>query len=213
MLCGRAEGESGVHLSGVVLAGGKSRRFGSDKASAMLLDRPLLQWVVSALEGPCEEIVVVGARGQALPGVEADIPVRAVEDVYEALGPLAGMVAGFRAAEGDACFAVSTDVPLLQPALVELLAARVDGADAVCPDVGGFMQPLVAAYRRDTCAAAFEAAVERRALKITDAYADLRVAIVSEEEARRADPDLLSFRNANTPDALAEIATLVSPGR
>ncbi|GAB4320673.1 MAG: hypothetical protein Kow0010_00600 [Dehalococcoidia bacterium] len=200
-------------LSGIVLAGGKSRRFGSDKASADLLGKPLLQWVVSALEGPCDEVVVVRARNQPLPAVGASIPIRMADDLYDGLGPLAGLVAGLAVATGDFCFAVSTDVPLLRPALVELLARRARAADAVCPDVEGFMQPLVAVYRRGACLPAFRRAVEAGQLKITAAYAGLRVDVVNEEDVRTADPDLWSFRNANTPAALGEIAALIESRR
>lgn len=196
-------------LSGIVLAGGKSRRFGTDKASADLLGRPLLQWVVSALEGPCGDVVVVRARGQRLPSIDASIPVRPVDDLYEGLGPLAGLVAGLNAAGSELCFAVSTDVPLLQPALIELLAQRAASADVVCPQVEGFMQPLVAVYRRSACLPRFRAAVEQGELKITVAYAGLRLDVVGEADVRVADPNLWSFRNANTPLALAEIAELI----
>ena len=199
-------------LSGIVLAGGKSRRFGSDKASADLLGRPLLQWVVSALEGPCDEVIVVRARNQPLPALHATIPVRAVDDLYDGLGPLAGLVAGLAVATGDLCFAASTDVPLLRPALVELLARRATAADVVCPNVKGFMQPLLAVYRRAACLPLFQAAVEKTQLKITSAYAGLQVDVVNEEDVRTADPRLWSFRNANTPAALAEIAALIESG-
>ena len=51
-------------IDGLILAGGKSSRFGSDKASARLRGRPLLQWVLSAIEPVCRRIVIVKAQGQ-----------------------------------------------------------------------------------------------------------------------------------------------------
>ena len=54
-------------IAGLILAGGKSTRFGTDKAAAPLAGRPMLQWVVDALAGVCEEIVIVAALGQELP--------------------------------------------------------------------------------------------------------------------------------------------------
>ncbi|HEY7465916.1 MAG TPA: NTP transferase domain-containing protein, partial [Dehalococcoidia bacterium] len=69
-------------VSGVILAGGLSARLGRDKASEILLGRSLLQRVVDRLAGLVDEYVVVTAAGQALPSVEAEAPMRAIEDAY-----------------------------------------------------------------------------------------------------------------------------------
>lgn len=197
-------------LTGVILAGGKSTRFGSDKASAMLAGRTLLQWVASALEPACEALVVVSARGQQLPPVESRLTVRVVEDRYEALGPLAGMVAGFAAAETPLAFVASCDVPLLRPELVRFLSAACEGHDIACPRAWNLMQPLLAAYRPATCLPVFTEFVERGTLKITAAYEELDTVVIDEPTIRDVDPDLVSFMNANRREVLEEIAERLS---
>ncbi|HXU23683.1 MAG TPA: NTP transferase domain-containing protein, partial [Tepidiformaceae bacterium] len=67
-------------ITGVILAGGKSTRFGSDKAAALLLGRPMLQWSVSALGAVCDELVVVVAKDQVLPAFDAPVPVKVSVD-------------------------------------------------------------------------------------------------------------------------------------
>ncbi|MEO6397421.1 MAG: molybdenum cofactor guanylyltransferase [Tepidiformaceae bacterium] len=196
-------------MTGLILAGGKSSRFGSDKASALLLGKPLLQWVISALEPVCEALLVVKAAGQMLPLVPATIPLLTVEDEYEAMGPLAGLTTGFRAVTTELCFATACDSPLLAPALVRLLASRAREADVAVPDVGGFLQPLAALYRPATVAPVFEARIRRGELKITPAFSLLRTVVLGEAEIRAADPTLRSFLNANTPQRLAEIEALL----
>ncbi len=193
-------------ITGLVLAGGKSRRFGSDKASALLAGRPLLQWVASTLAEVCGALVVVSARGQQLPAFDVAIPVTVVEDLYEGKGPLAGLVTGFAAAGEGVCFATSCDAPLLRPELVLLLAAAAEGHDIACPYVNGFLQPLVAAYRAETCLPVFRDFVEREQLKITPAFGPLDAVIVREPQIRTVDPELESFLNANQPEALEDIA-------
>jgi molybdopterin-guanine dinucleotide biosynthesis protein A len=196
-------------MAGVILAGGKSSRFGSDKASALLLGKPLLQWVADALDQVCERLVVVTASGQVLPPIESGVPVAVVEDRYVAKGPLAGLVTAFAALDTPLCFATSCDAPLLERGVVELLRDRAEGHDIACPLVNGFLQPLVAVYRPGSCLPVFQEFVERDVLKITAAYGPLRSAIVAEEALREADPELRSFLNANRPDRLAEIAQLL----
>lgn len=199
-------------LTGLILAGGKSSRFGSDKASALLRGSPLLQWAVSALEPVVDALVVVRAVGQQLPPVTTGIPVTVVEDVYEAMGPLAGLATGFRAVRTEFCFATACDAPLLLPAVVALLASKANDADVVVPDVGGFMQPLAAIYRVAKCAAVFEARIGQGELKIVPAYDLLRTVVVREAEMRRVDARLRSFLNANRPERLAEIEALLNVG-
>lgn len=201
--------ENSGTIDGLVLAGGKSTRFGTDKASALLRGRPLLQWVVSALEPACGRIVVVRARGQVLPTVESRAEIVVVEDLYEAKGPLAGLVTGFPAVRASLCFATSCDAPLLRTALVTLLANLADGFDVVCPDVGGFQQPLAAVYRVAACLPIFERNVQEDRLRIVPAFAELRTRMAGEDEIRPADPEFDSFRNANRPERLAEIEELL----
>jgi len=196
-------------LTGLILAGGKSTRFGSDKASAELGGRPMLQWVATALAPACDEIVIVRAAGQVLPAIEVAIPSTVVDDLWEAKGPLAGLASGLPAVTTEYCFATSCDAPLLQPGAVRHLARRAAGHDIVCVDVDGYRNPLVAVYRPEACTGPFRRAVERDVLKITAAFDGLDVLVVGEDEIRLVDPELLSFRNANRREALAEIERYV----
>lgn len=196
-------------LVGLVLVGGKSSRFGDDKSSALLGGRPLLQWVVSALDGACDSIVVVRAAGQALPEIESNGPVRVVEDNYPGKGPLAGLATGLAAVDADLCFAVSCDAPLIRPELVSWLAAEAAGHDVVCPRVDGVLQPLCAVYRTASCLRIFRELVERDLLKLVTALDEIDTLVVPEEAVRAVDPDLRSFRNANRPETLAEIQRIL----
>jgi molybdopterin-guanine dinucleotide biosynthesis protein A len=209
---GSVSGGGDTPLTGLIVAGGKSTRFGSDKASAPLMGRPLLQWVGDALQEACSALVVVRARGQTLPDVTFKVPVTVVDDRHDALGPLAGLVAGFGGIASGVCMATSCDAPLVRPELVRFLASLAPGHDVVCPYVDGFLQPLLAVYRPATCLPVLERALDRGVLKITAAYGGLRLRIVQEEEVRVHDPGLVSFRNANRPEALHEIEELLKRG-
>ncbi len=195
-------------LSAIVLAGGKSTRFGSDKAAALLEGKPLLRWVLEAAKAVCDDVVVVRAVGQALPDVGMDV--RVVQDRYEALGPLAGMVAGFEALRDGAAIVLSCDAPIVRPSLLRALAARLEGQDAACGRLSGRLQPLPGAYDIERCLPTFRARAERGELAVHVALAELGVCELDEPELRAFDPQLASYLNVNTPDDLSLAAAALS---
>ena len=200
---------------GVILAGGLSSRFGSDKASALLRGKPLLAWVAAALAEVCPRLVVVVARGQQLPPLEAPLAIEVVIDRYDRMGPLAGMTTAFEHLGSGVAFVAACDVPLLQSELVAGLLCLADRHDVVCPKTGDALQPLVAAYRAETCLPVFRRRVEEGRLKVIDAFEELDVRYVADAELVEFDPNLRSFLNANQPEGLApleaELAGEVGP--
>jgi molybdenum cofactor guanylyltransferase len=130
---------------GVILAGGRSRRMGTDKAMLDIDGRPLIEVVrdvvTRTVDGP---VIVVAATGQQLPpGLEV------VRDAHPDRGPLEGMLAGLNALAGEAetAYVCAVDLPFLIPeAIRRPLQALACGAQAAVPIVGGMRQPLAAAY-------------------------------------------------------------------
>jgi len=163
-----------------------------------------------AVVGP---IIVVAAPGQALP--ELPETVRIVDDPVEGLGPLQGIAAGLNAASEFApyAFICSTDMPFLHPAFVQAVLASVDEAEVALPVIGGFRQPLAAAYRTVLGERASEL-LENGATMPGQLFAESVVRELSAEDlladhaVAEGDPDLASVRNLNTPEeyeaALAE---------
>ncbi len=200
-------------LTAVILAGGRSTRFGSDKACALLLGRPLLQWVVDATAPWCQAVVIVAARGQVLPllTVAEGVDVEVVQDFVDAAGPLAGLVAGLRAVRTPLAFAVSCDAPLVEPEVISLLAFLSPDYDAVVPLVEGRLQPLVAVYRRDPCLAAFERSLVSGERKLTAALGGLTVLSPGAGDLLEVDPALQSFRSVNDGAQLAAIEVSLRP--
>ena len=121
-------------LVGIVLAGGASRRFGSDKLAAPLAGRPLVVHAIEALRRvPVAEIVVVGPPEPATPGWLADVAAagaRLVRDRERFGGPLAGLAEGLRALGSDEiALVVGGDMPWLDPGVLAGLAAALDERD------------------------------------------------------------------------------------
>ena len=110
-------------LTGVVLAGGESRRMGQPKAWMNAWGEPLLVRTVRTVSRVCASVVVVGAPGQVLPTVRA----RVVRDMAEGEGPLRAMEAGLGAVRTRAAFVCAVDLPFLRDDLIRLLAENLVG--------------------------------------------------------------------------------------
>jgi molybdopterin-guanine dinucleotide biosynthesis protein A len=132
--------------AGIVLAGGRSSRMGTPKAwldwHGSTLLRRTCGVVSRGVGGP---VVVVRAPGQALP--ELPEGVRVVEDAREGQGPLQGLLAGLEAVDAEVAFAASTDMPFLHPRFVATVCVAARDVDVAVPRLGGYRQPLAAAYR------------------------------------------------------------------
>jgi molybdopterin-guanine dinucleotide biosynthesis protein A len=208
-----------MDAAAIVLAGGRSSRMGSPKAALEWHGSTLLRRVTGIVAravapGP---VVVVSAPGQTLPALDRDVEV--VPDEREGRGPLQGLAAGL-AAVGDrarVAYVSSTDVPLLHPAFVRrVLGALDDGVDVVLPDVGGYRQPLSAAYRvallgtveqliaADRMRPAF--LFERsRVLHLTESD------LLQDRALARLDPQLSSVSNLNEPADYERALALPAP--
>lgn len=187
-------------MTGIVLAGGQSRRMGTDKAWLDWNGRPLLARVADALRAAgCTDVLVVGGDAARV----AALGLAHVPDGIAGQGPLQGLAAGLLAAASPLALAVACDMPSLQPQALALLGRLADGFDAAVPwlDPGGW-EPLHAAYSV-ACLPAIQRCLRRGDRKMTAFYEDVRVRRVSAAELSAADPDLRSLRNVNTPEDLA----------
>jgi molybdopterin-guanine dinucleotide biosynthesis protein A len=200
-------------LTGLILAGGESRRMGGGNKAFLDLDgRPLIAIVIERVQSVCAEVLIVA--GDTSPYAGLGVPV--VTDRFRGVGVLGGLHAGLEAAAHELTLAVGCDMPFLNPELLRAFADWADGYDVVVlrhapppspPLRGGdvpegqggqFIEPLHAAYRR-TCLPAIEAAIRARERRIVSFFPRVRVRTITPDEIALIDPDLRSFRNINTP--------------
>lgn len=139
-----AESDRSIDTTVVVLAGGTSRRFGSDKLGAPLRGSTVLETVVRSLP-QAWPVVIVG------PPRDCGRPVAWTREDPPGGGPLAGVAAGVTRVETDLVAVVAGDMPYAGPALVTLVAALrtapPDLGAVVAVDADGVPNPLLAAYR------------------------------------------------------------------
>ncbi|MCL5987222.1 MAG: molybdenum cofactor guanylyltransferase [Actinobacteria bacterium] len=137
-------------ISGIILAGGKSSRFGVNKAVQKTSSGKLLiEFVIEALSQFCNEIIVAGSGSPFLDSLDK---VRIVNDEPGLKGPIAGMVSALRLAENNICAVVGCDMPFASPSLFRgLITTLEESAALICvPRWDDFLEPLHAVYSRKT---------------------------------------------------------------
>ena len=181
-------------ISGIVLAGGFSKRMGTDKAELKLGELTLLELQVRKLRKiGIPDIMVSGCRKP----VEGT---RAIEDIYPHKGPMSGIHACLKAAKTEACLVVSVDVPLFPAEWLEKLVQAYDGSvTMLCR--GNEMEPLLAVY--DTALASM---AEELILSGNRSVRSLFAGSKVKRLEYTGDPDFLL--NCNTPEDFEKAKTL-----
>jgi molybdopterin-guanine dinucleotide biosynthesis protein A/predicted GNAT family acetyltransferase len=178
-------------LTGILLVGGASRRFGSPKALASLDGETLATRTWRTLGAACDERIAVGKRADGL-----DLPFPIVDDGTEVRAALAGIVAGIRAARTESTVVLPVDTPLVRPSDLRELARTP--ADAVAPQTG----PLPCALNVRVLPV-----LERR---LQSGDFTLRAAL-AELDARTIELDPTVLVNVNTPSDLAALELRIVP--
>ncbi|HJS27110.1 MAG TPA: molybdenum cofactor guanylyltransferase [Actinomycetota bacterium] len=193
-------------MAGVVLAGGRSTRFGRNKLAEPYRGMPLLHHAALRLGEVCGRIVLVLAPEAAEPSMPPGVDVLIARDPTEGEGPLAGLHAGLLAAPSDLALVAAGDMPDLQTrVLLELLqVADQAPVDAVALQDGDRYRPLPCVVRSAAAADAGHTLLHagRRALR--DLLDALRVAVIDEATWVALDPGRRTLFDVDVPSDLDE---------
>jgi molybdopterin-guanine dinucleotide biosynthesis protein A len=172
-------------VTGVLLVGGASRRFGSPKALARFQGEVLGERAYRLLDDAFGSVLVVGKAGD-----ELELPYEILDDGSDVRAPIVGLVAGLRVARTDVSVVLPTDMPLVSAELLGRLADGIDAHDAAVPQTG----PLPGAYRKSALPV-LERRIAAGELALYRALEELSVRVVETAEDE--------LRNLNTPADLA----------
>ncbi len=190
--------EAGV--AGFVLAGGKSRRMGTDKAFIELKGRTLLEHTLASMRSVTPDIRIVGAREKFAPFALV------VEDIFQECGPLGGIHAALRGSPAELNIMLAVDMPFVSEIFLHYLigeARTATEATVIVPRSEGRRQPLCAVYRPQFADTAEQALLAGRN-RIDSLFDAVETRVIDEEELARAGFSTTIFRNLNTPEQLQE---------
>ncbi len=207
-------------VTGVILAGGKSRRMGENKALMRLGDDSLIGHVIRCLHDVTDELLLV--TNSPTEYAHLDVPMHG--DILPDAGALGGVYTGVTHASHDAILCVACDSPFLEPKLLSYLVTVLGEYDAVIPytyssrqtpfcrnkDIGVTnpsygddtqitLQTLCAAYSK-RCLSIIELMLRESELRVHALQERARIQRVSPEVWREFDPEGMSFFNINTPE-------------
>ncbi len=188
----------------IILAGGRSRRMGRDKAFIQVAGVRLFDYVYSRCRSFFSEVVVVTNWPRQFQGYHALI----VADEVQGAGSLGGLYTGLLWAKHYYAFCVACDMPFLRPEVIAHLVAKKNNYDVVIPKTKEGLEPLHALYSKK-CIEPIKTLLDSGRFKITEFLPKVRVRYCEEEEIRMLDPSLSSFININTKKDLLKVQELL----
>jgi len=187
-------------LTIVIQAGGQSRRMGQDKALLPFLGQPLISRVVRRLSPIADEVLITTNKPEEYKFLKLPL----FSDLIPNRGALGGLHTALKAARCPYVAVVACDMPFINP---KLLSAQYDllvdrKADIVIPKLAGGLEPFHAIYRRDACLPHIAAAIQDDEWRVDSWFHKVNLLSFTQDMIVQYDPQLLSFRNVNTPKEL-----------
>ena len=185
-------------VTGVLLAGGKSRRMGTDKRFLHVGEKTLFDRTLNTLRKVFSEVLVVIAQDSE----PLDAPVPVLRDVIPNCGSLGGLFTGLKQSKTPYVFVVACDMPFLESQVIQALVQCRGDADVVMAKMHG-LQPMHAVYSK-RCLPVMEDMLKSGDLKIQHIIKSpsLQVRLLEEQDLKEIDPSGKSFLNVNTPSDL-----------
>jgi molybdopterin-guanine dinucleotide biosynthesis protein A len=196
-------------VTGVLLAGGKSRRMGEDKRFILVGQRTLFERSCTVLCELFEQVCVVIAQDSA--ALNAEVPV--VRDLIPDCGSLGGLYTGLQWAKTQRIFLAACDMPFLHSDVIRYMARQNDQRDIVIGRWDGRLQPTHAIYSRK-CIPVIEEMINlgNRKIQSMIGHPALRVRVIDETEIRQIDHEGRSMFNINTPSDLEQARSVHDAG-
>jgi molybdopterin-guanine dinucleotide biosynthesis protein A len=183
-----------LSISAYVLAGGQSSRMGQDKGLLMLGDKPVVSYVMTALQKVSDDITIISADEQYLTFGHA-----LISDHYPGKGPASGIDTALQHAKTSTVFICSCDMPFItEQSIANMLRHAEHGDISVCKNEQ-FIEPMFAIYKKQ-CKEKWRELLLKGTLRLSDYFSHFDTNFVDSAEMLSSDPHL--FFNLNTPQDL-----------
>jgi len=192
------------HITGVILAGGSSKRYGEDKAFIKIGGTRLIDRITEEMKTIFKRVILITNEKKKY----EYLGVPMVEDIVKGLGPIGGIYTGLMSIPDQAGFFVACDMPLINRQLVRYMVDIKGNHRAVVPSVADNIEPLHAIYFQ-SCLKSIRNLIESKRYQVRLFYDHIPVRYVKEDEIRKFCCPSRVFLNINTPDEFAKIHSLI----
>ncbi len=179
--------------TGIVLAGGFSSRFGTNKALAKIGSQKLIELILSKIDPLFDEIIIVTNN----PLDYVDLGKTIVTDIIPHQGPLGGIYTGLFFSRFDYAFVMACDMPFVNPPFIDYLVSRSPGYDAVVPSFDDKFEPLHAVYNKRCLNLMFKLLQDKKR-QVATIFKRVKTLKIDEKTIRQFDPEMKCFFNINT---------------
>ncbi len=187
-------------ISGVLLAGGQSRRMGQDKRRLSVGGQSLFCRVLSVFEELFAEVIVVVAEQST---VTEGLNHKVVTDLIPGKGPMGGLYTGLSYCTKSSVFVAACDMPFLRLPLMKRICETSKNYDATVVRLSIGIQPMQGVYSKK-CLPILKEMIDMDQLGMRSllSRSELTIKLVDEENIKDLDPNCVSFMNINTPSDL-----------
>lgn len=183
------------NITGIILAGGKSSRMGTDKGFLKLNGKLFIEHIIAVLTPFVSEIIIVSND------LNYDsFKVKRVSDFVENAGPLAGVYSGLLASKTENNLVLSCDIPLINSKILDELVRQIDDISEIIQiESNGETMPLISVYNK-SCETVFSSLLNQgeRRLRFAVNQCKVKNILLKKEQEKWVS-------NINTPEQLKEI--------
>lgn len=184
-------------MTGIILAGGKSRRMGFNKAFIDIGGRPIIHRTVGLFKELFDEIIMVAND----PAGYEELNVPVIADMIKGAGSLGGIYTGLFHSVSEYNFVVACDMPFLDKEVISKVIKLSEGWNATVPFIMNRYHPLHAVYSKK-CIKPIEEMIKSQDLRITNLFQKIKVKRLEEKEWLSGEQILSSIDNINTKEDL-----------
>jgi molybdenum cofactor guanylyltransferase len=192
-----------TEITGIVICGGKSFRFGNDKGMSMLGNKPMIQYSIDSLKPVCSKIIISSNDPKY-----NDWGFKTVADVIGGIGPIGGIISALEISETEDNLIISCDMPFLNHELFKYIIENKNNALAATPVFNGFIEPLCS-YINKKSLYGLKQFIRSGGYKIIDILESINYKkIIIDDSLPFYNVEL--FHNINTPEQLEKALKILN---
>lgn len=181
-------------ISAIILSGGKSTRMGKDKGMLQYKGKPFLQWLIDTVNPLAQETMIISNHAE-----HHQFGHRVYSDLFQDMGPLAGIYTGLHYAQFQTNIILSCDIPLISKNVLHFLLKMHDNNHITLPFCNDKIHYLIGIYQK-SYAQFFLNELKNNQKKVKSAVEKLPLSIVGNSNFERK-----NFLNINTPSDLKKL--------